>query len=364
MTGNTPPAEQTVGSARKKVLIVDDQVKNVKILTLLCQNMGHDTLGAANGREAVELASNYLPDIILMDVMMPEMDGFAATNLIKSTEKTKHIPIIMITALDSREDRLVGIASGADDFLTKPIDREELTLRLRNNLRNKEYHDFLLNHKEILEKEVAERIRQQREGYIDTIFRLTLAAEYKDEETGSHLKRISHYTKQLAQCLDLGTEFCDTIYYASPMHDIGKVSIPDAILQKQELLTSEEWGVMKMHTTAGAAILQGSDSPFLQMAVDIAHYHHEKWDGSGYPCGLRGEEIPLTARIMAIADQYDALRSRRRYKPAYDHAHACHIITMGDSRTTPLHFDPTVLAAFQRCASIFSDIFAEYHSGE
>jgi putative two-component system response regulator len=265
----------------------------------------------------------------------------------------------MTTALDSRKDRLAGIAVGADDFLTKPIDHEELALRLRNNLRNKEFHDFLKEHKQLLEKQVAERTKWLREGYVDTIHRLVLASEFKDEYTGAHINRVSHYTREIAESCNLSSEFAESIFYASPMHDVGKVAIPDSIQQKPGPLDALEWQVMKTHTTIGAEILEGSTSPYLQMAVDIAKHHHERWDGKGYPNGLKGEEIPLTARIMNICDQYDALRSERPYKPSFDHEKSCDIILVGSDRTSPEHFDPEVLETFRKCRGRFAEIYEE-----
>ncbi len=210
----------------KKILIVDDQLFHLLLLEELCKDLGHDTVKARNGREAVELARTEHPDCILIDVIMPEMDGLEATAQLKNDKNTAHIPIIMITALDSRKDRLAGIAVGADDFLTKPIDKEELALRLRNNLRNKEFHDFLEEHKQLLEKQVAERTKWLREGYVDTIHRLVLASEFKDEHTGAHINRVSHYTREIAESCNLSSEFAESIFYASPMHDVGKVAIP------------------------------------------------------------------------------------------------------------------------------------------
>lgn len=344
-------------SNNKKILIADDQEKNVKILAILCKSQGYTTLIARNGLEAVAIAREQKPDLVLMDVMMPEMDGYAATAKLKADEKTCHIPIIIVTALDSREDRLKGIKSGADDFLTKPIDIEELRLRLKNNLKNKEFHDFLENHKIILEEQVQAKTRQIREGYLDTINRLVLASEFKDEDTGSHIKRISFYTREIAETIGLGDEFADQIFHASPMHDIGKVAIPDAVLLKQGPLDDDEWNIMKTHAPVGAQILQGSASPFLKMAAEIAQSHHERWDGKGYPLGLKGEKIPLTARIMNITDQYDALRSKRPYKPAFAHDKAFKIIAEGDGRTMPGHFDPDILAAFKGCETKMEEIY-------
>lgn len=348
----------------RKILIVDDQERNVKLLRVLCRSLGHETIEAANGQEAVEAALAHQPDTILMDVMMPVMDGFAATEQLKGMEETKHIPVIMVTALESREDRLNAISKGADDFLTKPIDLDELKLRLNNNLRTKGFHDFLAHHNKILEEKVEERTRQLSEGYIDTIQRLTLACEYRDDETGAHIRRISFYTKELAGKIGLGSEVENSIFYASPMHDIGKVGIPDRVLLKEGPLDNAEWAIMKTHPSIGGRVLEGSASPFLQMAVEIANCHHERWDGGGYPRGIKGEEIPMAARVMNIADQYDALRSRRPYKPAFDHAKTYQIITVGDGRTMPEHFDPVVLQAFKEHADVFADIFDSYEDAD
>lgn len=358
-------------SKEKTILIADDEERNVKLLRLLCERLNYKTIVAANGQEAVEKCITLMPDIILMDVMMPVMNGFDATERIKANAATHHIPVIILTALDSREDMLKGIEKGANDFLRKPIDAKELILRVKNHLRIKEYHDFLKDHNQILEQEVAQRTQDLREafevlaethktvrsGYIETIYRLTLAAEYKDNDTGSHLKRISSFTQELSSALGMDGEFRDSIFYASPMHDVGKVGIPDSILLKPDKLTREEWDVMKTHTLIGAKILGRSKALYLKMSEAIALSHHERWDGGGYPNGLKGEEIPLAARIMNIADQYDALRSRRPYKDPFTHEEAVAIITKGDGRTMPGHFDPQVLDAFIRSVKMFQEIY-------
>ncbi|GBD98448.1 cyclic di-GMP phosphodiesterase response regulator RpfG [bacterium BMS3Abin07] len=356
---------------KRKILIVDDEARNVKLLTAICESIGYETLSAGNGREAVERAFADLPDLILMDVMMPEMNGFEATERLKADERTSHIPVIIVTALDSREDRLKGIAKGAEDYLTKPIDQDELALRVRNNLKIKEYHDFLKDHNIVLEEQVAERTKQLKEAfenldrahkkigfaYIETVYRLTLASEYKDEETGAHIKRVSFYTRELASALGMSGEYVDTIFYASPMHDIGKVGIPDSILLKPGKLDSDEWRIMKTHTVIGARILSGSESLYLNMAEEIALTHHERWDGSGYPDGLKGNDIPVPGRIMNISDQYDALRSKRPYKLALEHEKVYKIITEGDGRTDPEHFDPEILNTFKRVHRKFEEIY-------
>jgi putative two-component system response regulator len=359
--------------AGKTILLADDEPGIMLLLKTLCQGMGYRTIEASNGLEAVEMTVRFLPDLAIMDGAMPVKSGFEATRELKSNMLTEHIPIIMLTGLQTREDRLKGISAGANDFLTKPVDAEELGLRVRNNLKIKEYHDFLKDHAEILEEQVRERTMELRRtldelkkasglvtrGYIDTIFRLAVVSEYKDEDTGSHIRRISFYTKELASTLGMDADFTEGIFHASIMHDIGKVGIPDSIMLKPGPLSPEEWETMKSHTERGARILSGSDSPYLKMAEEIARSHHERWDGSGYPSGLSGESIPIAARITNIADQYDALRTRRPYKPAFPHAETVRVITEGDGRTMPRHFDPRILQCFTAHARRFEEIYEE-----
>ncbi len=346
-----------------RILVVDDEERNRRLLVAMLEAEGYTALEAADGAQALELVRQSPPDIVLLDIMMPGMDGHEVVRALKADAATKAVPVVMVTALDDRASRLRGLEAGAEEFVTKPVDRNELRIRVRNLLRLKEFSDFLANHNRILESEVKERTRQLLSSYRETIATMTRAATYKDEETGAHVARISFYTVDLAQALGSDGEFCDTIHYASPMHDVGKIAIPDAILGKPGGFEPHEWEIMKTHAGLGEKLLCGTDSPYLVMGAEIAGAHHERWDGGGYPVGLKGEAIPLSARIMNICDQYDALRSRRPYKPAFPHKKALEIITVGDGRTLPSHFDPAVLEAFKGRVGRFRDIF-EAHKDE
>ncbi len=340
-----------------KILIVDDQDLNIRLMETLLQAEGYTTVAASNGREAISMAILEKPDLILLDIMMPDMDGFEAVKRLKAEPLTQNIPVIMITALDDQETKIRALQAGAEEFLTKPVVRVDLTVRVRNLLRLKKYGDLLSNQNIILEEQVRLRTVELETAYRDTVITLVRAAEHKDEETGQHIQRVSLYCWKIAKALGLTPETCESIFHASPMHDIGKIGIPDSVLLKSGPLTPAEWEIMKTHCEIGAQILSSGKSPYIRMGADIAMNHHERWDGSGYPRSLKGTAIPMSARIMQICDVYDALRSRRPYKAAYAHLQSVEIITQGDGRTQPEHFDPSVLALFYKNQSTFDDIF-------
>ena len=339
------------------ILIVDDDERSRATVSPLLRNQGYETAEAESGEAALEMMRTEPADLVLLDVELGGISGFEVVKQLKHDGRTRSIPVIMVTGLGDRESRLRGLESGAEDYLNKPVDPTELRVRVRNHLRLKEYGDLLAGLNRILETRVNERTAQLLDSYRQTIYLLTSAAEYRDEATGSHVKRISHLTSVLARAMKMDDDFVDTIFYASPMHDIGKIAIPDSILLKPGPLTPSEWEIMRTHTTLGKGILRGGTSSYIQMGALIAQTHHECWDGSGYPVGLTGEEIPVPGRIMLLCDQYDALRSRRPYKPALDHEKVVKIILEGDGRTRPEQFAPTVLEAFHSCMNEFNNVF-------
>lgn len=343
--------------AQATILVVDDEVRNTRLLQAQLSTADYTIVTASCAEEALERIQARLPDLILLDVMMPGMNGYELATLLKKQERTRNIPIIMITALDDKESRMLALEAGAEEFLNKPVDRTELWVRVRNLLRLKEYQDILSRHNDILERQVQERTRQLTEAYRDTVYTMVCAAEYKDQETGAHVQRIGFYCQEMAERMGMSKDFCDKIYYASPMHDIGKIAIADSILLKRGPFTSGEWEIMKSHSALGAQILARGNSPYLAMGVEIALNHHERWDGTGYPNGTAGEDIPISARIMNICDQYDALRSMRPYKPAFSHEKTVEILVKGDGRTMPGHFDPAVWSAFIRAADQLEEIY-------
>jgi putative two-component system response regulator len=297
---------------------------------------------AEDGTEALAVARRTpAPALILLDVNMPGIDGYETCRLLKEDPRTRSIPVIFLTSLSKEEDEERGLSLGAVDYIRKPFSVPILKARVRTQLE-------LLRYREYLETLVEERTRALRETQKEVIFRLAQAAEYRDNDTGSHIKRIGYYSAVLAERLDFPRVEVNTLFYASSMHDIGKIGIPDNILLKPGKLDDEEWVVMKQHPTIGAGLLEGHPSDLLRVAARVARTHHEKWDGTGYPAGLSGEEIPMEGRIVAICDVFDALLSIRPYKRAWTFDESLDEINRYSGR----HFDPVVVHTF-------NDVFPE-----
>jgi len=343
---------------KSKILIVDDTELILEIMVAYLEEYQCET--GKNGIEGIKKAKEFKPDLIFLDVVMPGMDGFQTCKILKEDPETSRIPVVMVTSLSDEESRIKGLESGANEFLIKPVNRTELLVRTKNLLKIKEYEDFLLEYNKILENKVEEKTRDLKNSYVETIQRLTIAAEYKDPNTAMHIRRISHYVRFMAKMFDYSDEEADIMFYASPMHDIGKIGVPDYILLKEDKLTGSELEIMQSHPLIGAKILSNSNSPILKSAEKFALYHHERWDGTGYPFRLKGKDIPFEGRIMMMADQYDALRMKRPYKPEYSHKKAVDIIKNGDERTSPQHFDPEVLELFLEFNHFFEEIYDSY----
>jgi putative two-component system response regulator len=331
------------------ILLVDDQLQNIDLLEAYLVPQGYEVVKAANGEEALQKLSENQIDLMLLDVMMPVMDGFEVTRRVRQDTKQRLLPIILVTALRETEDRIRGIEAGCDDFISKPVDKMELLARVRSLLKVKAYNDLLANYRGELESEVTKRTEELRqalekikEASLDTIYRLSMASEYKDGYSGAHSRRMSRYSVAIARHMGLDRNTLETILYAAPMNDLGKIGIPDSILLKPAKLDSREWEIMKLHTVIGATILKGSDAEFIRMGEAIALCHHEKWDGTGYPNRLTGIEIPIAARIVAIADVFDALTSKRSWRKPFSTEESLNIIREGSGS----HFDPDVVEAF------------------
>ena len=349
-------------------MVVDDEDANQLLLETLLTRLDYEVIQAFNGKEALEKVKETPPSVILMDIKMPVMDGLEATKRLKESSETKLIPVVVVSSMSEVEDRVKALEAGADDFMSKPADPTELKARIRSLLKVKAYNDYMKHYQKSLESEVIKRTMQLREALekvklasLDTIFRLSQAAEYKDEDTGAHIVRMGFYAAAIARKLGLDQAETEALLYAAPMHDVGKIGIPDKILLKPGKLDPDEWEIMKTHTTIGAKILRGSDFETIKMAEVIAISHHEKWDGSGYPNGLNGENIPIVGRIAAIADVFDALTTKRPYKDAYSFEKSFDIIK---DMANGGHFDPQVAKAFFDIEEEIVDIRQRKENGD
>jgi len=341
------------------ILLVDDQAQNIELLEAYLSPWGYATRTASNGEEALAILAGERIDLVLLDVMMPVMDGFEVARRIRADPALRLLPIVLVTALRDAEDRVKGIDAGCDDFISKPFDKSEILARIRSLLKVKAYNDLLENYRKELETEVAARTEDLRlalerikAASLETVYRLSVASEYRDVDTGAHIQRVSRYATAVARRLGLDESTVESILHAAPMHDLGKIGIPDQILLKPGRLSDEEFEIMKRHTVIGAKILEGSKAEYLSVGETISMCHHEKWDGSGYPNGLKGKEIPITARITAIADVFDALTSKRPYKEPFSVEESMDIIRDGRG----IHFDPEVVDAFFAIEDALLDI--------
>ena len=330
---------------KARILIVDDQESNLLLLQKLLQSAGYpNLLTVSDPTEVSDLYLAFRPDLLLLDLHMPKLDGFEVMALLRAAIRDDYLPILVLTADVTQPTRLRALEMGAKDFLTKPFDQVEVVTRIRNMLEVRLLHNRLKEQNAILEQKVRDRTQELVETRLEIIHRLGRAAEYRDKGTGLHILRISHISAALGRAAGLQTERREVIMSASPMHDIGKIGIPDSILLKQGKLDSEEWEVMKTHTTIGAELLSGHDSVLMAAAARIALTHHERWDGNGYPQGMAGEDIPIEGRIVALSDVFDALLSERPYKKAWPIEAAVQEIDALKGKA----FDPVLVEALHR----------------
>lgn len=345
-------------------MVVDDNPANLKLMEGMLRSGGYEVRSFPRGRMALAAATEKAPDLILLDIDMPEMNGFEVCERLKSSAQLSEIPVIFLSAMNSGEDRLRAFRAGGVDYVSKPFQFEEVRARVDAHVRLRRLQREVETDNHHLQELVQIQVKKIADAQMETLFAIARLAEARDDETGRHVERVQAFCELLAVGLSkdpkykttVGSTWIRNIVHASPMHDIGKVAIPDRILLKPGPLAPEEFAIMRTHAMLGSETLKTvhekyPDNDFIAMGIALARSHHEWWDGTGYPDGLAGEEIPLCARVLAIADSYDALRSRRPYKPALPHAEACAMILRGGGQ----HFDPAVTALF----SALDDTFRE-----
>jgi putative two-component system response regulator len=357
------------GGKQFDIMVIDDTLANVQLLTGLLHQHGYKVRPVLSGRQAIQAVQSHSPDLILLDITMPEMTGYEVCELLKKDPETKDIPIIFISALSEPFDKVKAFSLGGVDYITKPFQAEEVQARIETHLRISSLQNELEKHNHHLQELVQEQIKEITDSQMATILALAKLAEFRDEDTGRHIERVQIYCKLLAIRLSLKQQFhsiitsafVENIFHASPLHDIGKVGIQDAILLKPAKLTPEEYDIMKKHSVIGAQTLiavreRYPKNHFINMGIIIARSHHERWDGRGYPDGLSGQDIPHAARIMALADVYDALRSKRPYKSALSHPDSLKII----AEASGSYFDPEMVEVFMELEGEFEKISGTY----
>ena len=348
------------------IMLVDDTPANLSLLEEILDGQGYNIVAFPRGKMALQAMDKVQPHLILLDIMMPEMNGFDVCRQLRSDGGWSDIPVIFISALDDTENKVKAFTQGGVDYITKPFQAEEVLARVRTHIRLHQIQLRLEKFTQHLESLVEEKVKEVLDSQLATLVAISNLAEFPDEDTGHHIERTRSFCKILAENMrekpafqaQINDEFIDAIYHAAPLHDIGKVGIPDNILLKPGKLTEDEFEVMKTHVSIGVQTLKKvqesyPNNAFIQKGIEFALHHHERWDGDGYPDGLKGEEIPLSGRIIALADVYDALRSVRSYKEAFSHEESYRIII----ETTGKHFDPAVVEAFIACEKDFENTY-------
>lgn len=354
---------------RTNIMIVDDTPANLRLLDKILSEGGYHVFAFPCASMALRAAKQNPPDLILMDINMPGMDGYEACNNLKNNNKLKDVPVIFISAMNEPVDKVRAFHIGGVDYVNKPFQIEEVLARVETHLKIYRMQSQLTDYNQCLQQQVAEQVQEITDAQLATILALAQLAQSRDDNTGQHLERVQAFSRVLSERLQEKGVFAgahesnmaQNIHYACTLHDIGKVAIPDHILLKPGKLSEQEFELMKTHTLIGAENLQSvyekyPHNTFIKMGIAIARWHHERWDGSGYPDGLSGEEIPLPARIMSLVDVYDALRSERPYKEGFSHQKARCIILEGSNT----QFDPAIVQAFLEVEGEFERIFERY----